>query len=273
MGRSRRREIELTSFREALVDRSAAVYTDFLVPHLRPSMRVLDCGCGPGSIAVGLAGAVRSVVGVDLAAATLEPATAHVAAECIPNVRFVAADGRRLPFAAEAFDAVLMHSVLEAAADPVGLVGEAFRVLVSGGLLAAASVEYGGRVLAGPQRETLERFYAVREQLWSLEGVARPRAGRDLRRLLHRAGFVGVEATAHYLSYGTEDAIRRFGEARAEDCAEPWFSSRSVAHRLLTAEEIEHTTCAWREWSQSPESFLAFAWCRVVGRKPRAGKR
>jgi len=211
---------------------------------------------------------VRRVVALDLVAAELEAAAAHAAAESIPNVRFVAADGGRLPFGADRFDAVLMHSVLEAAADPVGLVREGLRVLVPGGLLAAASVEYGGRVLAGPHAEALERFYTVRECLWSLDGIARPRAGRNLRQLLHAAGFEGIEATAHYLSHGTADAVRRFGEARARDCVEPWFSSRSVAHRLFTPAELEHTRRAWEEWSRSPESFLAFAWCRVLGRKP-----
>ena len=258
------------TFREALANRSATVYADFLVPHLSQSARLLDCGCGSGSIAVGLAGAVRWVVGIDLAAADLKPAAAHVAAEAIPNVRFVAADGGRLPFADARFDAVLMHSVLEAAADPAGLVREASRVLLPGGLLAAASVEYGGRVLAGPHREVLERFYAVRERLWLLDRIARPREGRNLRRLLHAAGFTGVEATAHYLSYGTADAVRAFGEARARDCTDPWFASRSVAHDLLTTEELEQTRRAWEEWSRSPESFLAFAWCRAVGRKPDA---
>jgi len=256
------------SFRDALANRSAAVYADFLAPHLTESTRLLDCGCGAGSITVGLAGSVRCIVGLDLSAATLKPAVSHLAAESIRNVRFVAGNGTQLPFAGESFDAVLMHSVLEAAGDPADLVREASRVLAPGGLLAAASVEYGGRVLGGPHRETLERFYAVRERLWALERIGRPRAGRDLRRLLHAGGFTGIEATAHYLSYGTPDAVHAFGEARGLDCAEPWFSSRSLAHVLFTEEELRHTQRAWQEWSQSPDSFLAFAWCRVVGRKP-----
>ena len=48
--------------------RGADVYAGFLIPHLRPGATVLDCGCGAGTITLGLAEAVPEghVVGVDL---------------------------------------------------------------------------------------------------------------------------------------------------------------------------------------------------------------
>jgi hypothetical protein len=54
------------SYRETLAGRSAAIYADFLVPHLTEAARLLDCGCGAGSIAIGLATHARRVVGLDL---------------------------------------------------------------------------------------------------------------------------------------------------------------------------------------------------------------
>ena len=41
--------------REWMSQRSVADAAPFLLPHLRSGMRMLDCGCGPGSITIGLA--------------------------------------------------------------------------------------------------------------------------------------------------------------------------------------------------------------------------
>ena len=44
--------------------RSAEKEAAYLLPHLKPGMRVLDIGCGPGSISVGVLLGVGTGVGV-----------------------------------------------------------------------------------------------------------------------------------------------------------------------------------------------------------------
>ena len=137
----------------AINARGADVYAGFLLPYLRPDMAVLDCGCGKATITLGLAEAVPDgrVVGVDLDKDSIWAACYSAALIGRGNLACIAADGRRLPFHDRAFDAVLCHSMLETLDDPTNVIGELRRVTKHGGVVGAASVEYGGLILAGEQ--------------------------------------------------------------------------------------------------------------------------
>ncbi|MEA2000305.1 MAG: methyltransferase domain-containing protein [Actinomycetota bacterium] len=258
------------NFEDELIDRSATSFAKFLLPHLKPDDRVLDFGCGSGSIAVGLGDVVGSgeVIAVDVEASEFGPAIRYLGDHSTDHVRFLAADGAALPFTEAVFDAVLCHSVLEVLPDPLKALDEIVRVLVPGGVFGAASVDYGGLLVAGPERPLLAGFYEARERLWSVESIARPRAGRDLRGLFHAAGLTDIEAGARYVSYGDGAAIRSFGLARAAECVDPWFSSRVTDLGLTTVANLKKTERAWRSWSESGDAFLAFPWCHAIGRKP-----
>jgi len=41
--------------RDMMAQRTVTIDAEFLVPYLRPGLRLLDVGCGPGSITIGLA--------------------------------------------------------------------------------------------------------------------------------------------------------------------------------------------------------------------------
>ena len=94
--------------------RRAAQWTPFLLPHLRPGMSLLDCGCGAGSITLDLAEFVApgSVGGLDLDVGQLDAARWEAARRGLTNVTFEHGNVYNLPFADGAFDAALAHTLL-----------------------------------------------------------------------------------------------------------------------------------------------------------------
>src|SRR3989440_11876445 len=117
-------------------ERTAAEAADFLLPRLRPGMRVLDCGCGPGSISADLATLVApgEVVGIDIEPTQLDSARALAAGRQVENVQFQFGSIYDLPFPDASFDSVLAHTVVEHLANPQEAFTEVRRVVKPHGI-------------------------------------------------------------------------------------------------------------------------------------------
>ncbi len=76
--------------RDHYIGRSASPVAEFFMPHLQSGMCILDCGCGPGTITLGLAAAVApgEAVGIDIESSMVEQATAFAKDRKVSNVRF-----------------------------------------------------------------------------------------------------------------------------------------------------------------------------------------
>src|SRR5260370_28125306 len=106
--------------RRWMTTRTAERELAFLMPHLAPGRRVLDCGCGPGSITVGLARAVMpaDVIGIDIEPRQLETARSLAAEGSIGNVRFEEGSIYEIPSPDASFDVAVAHFVIEHVSDP-----------------------------------------------------------------------------------------------------------------------------------------------------------
>ena len=121
-------------FRQLLDRRSAATHAAHLLPHLQPGMRVLDLGCGPGTISVGLAEAVApgELLGIDLEESQVAMARGAAEAGGHGNATFHVGDATDLPFEDDEFDAVHCHAVLMHIPDTGAALAEVRRVLKPG---------------------------------------------------------------------------------------------------------------------------------------------
>lgn len=180
--------------REWMAQRTATRELAFLVPHLRPGMTVLDCGCGPGSITIGLAELVAPghVVGIDIEPRQLAAATDLAAERRVENVRFEQASVYELPFPDGSFDVVVAHFVLEHVREPLRGLREMRRVLRSAGIAAVKDPYYPAFTFR-PDLPELRRFGELAARVRRQNGASDTYA-IDLRAYLREAGFARTEA-------------------------------------------------------------------------------
>lgn len=256
------------AFEAALATRTAGRDAAFFTRHLRPGMRVLDIGCGPGSITLGLAQRVApaEVVGVDIQPALIERARALAAAHAQHNVRFEAGDVYRLPFADACFDAAFGNGVLMHLAEPTRALAELRRVLRPGGVIGVRDPDFGA-ALHAPLTPTLQRWLELRVRVRRHNG-GDPFIGRRLRKLLLDAGFVDVAAGASVDSAGTPETIQRhvaFMKAQWVGLART-----AVAQAWLSPTQVDAALAEIDAWSQAPDAFAATMWCEAAGVVPPA---
>ena len=249
--------------------RTAAKEAGFFLPHLRPGMRVLDLGCGPGTITAGLAAAVApaAVVGLDVAPSVLDQARRVVGDRQLRNVSFLAGSAEDLPFPAGWFDAVFAHTLLEHVSDPMAALREARRVLKPSGLLGVRDCDWGTGAFHPPD-PAVELGASLYARVWRHNG-GRPNCGRELRALLRAAGFARVQTSASFRWDGSHDGgngdSRRFGELLAQRLMMPNFAGPILAIGWADAALLEQTAAACAAWSREPDTFATMVMVEAIG--------
>ncbi len=181
--------------REWMAQRTATRELGFLLPYLSPGLSVVDVGCGPGSITVGLAEIVApgEVIGIDIEPRQLAAAQRLAAERDIGNVRFQQESVYALPFPGATIDVAVAHFVIEHVSEPLRALRELRRVLRPGGVVAIKDPYYPAFTFR-PETAELRRFMELSEQVRQYNGAS-DRYAADLRAYLRDAGFARTEAT------------------------------------------------------------------------------
>lgn len=124
--------------------RTAANSAAYLLGVLKPHMRILDVGCGPGTITADLAGLVPEgeVIGLDTGPEILEQARREAEGRGLGNVSFTTGDVHALDYPDASFCVVHAHQVLQHVGDPVGALREMRRVTKPGGIVAVRDSDF-----------------------------------------------------------------------------------------------------------------------------------
>ncbi len=231
-------------------------------------MNLVDCGCGTGSITVGLAEALSpgEVTGIEISASDVDLARERVKQGGHTNLRFEVADVHELPLPDESVDAAFFHANLNHLNDPVRALREAHRVLKPGGVVGAREHENSSDIFTGPFGETIKQQH-IDAFLGDICFGRGPQVGLRLSALVLEAGFSRVEQTASYECFSTRESIQGHADMLIKRFSQPEFVDRVINRGLTDRRAVEEMLANLKVWREHPASSRASAWCEAVGWK------
>ncbi|QEV21261.1 class I SAM-dependent methyltransferase [Streptomyces alboniger] len=247
--------------------RTAANSAAYLVGSLKPHMKVLDIGCGPGTITADLAALVPQgrVTGVDHAPDILGTARATAAERGLDNVDFAVADVHDLDFPDDTFCVVHAHQVLQHVGDPVRALSEMRRVCKPGGIIAARDADYAAMTWY-PKAPALDDWLDLYRRVARANG-GEPDAGRRLKSWAMEAGLTDVTASAGTWCYSSDEERAWWSGLWADRTVASSYAERAVSGGHADVEQLRAVAAAWREWGGAQDGWFVVLHGEILCRK------
>jgi ubiquinone/menaquinone biosynthesis C-methylase UbiE len=243
----------LASHRTRTARNSAA----YLVPRLEAGQRLLDVGCGPGTITADLAALVApgEVVALEREPSILASVERLAQERGLANLSTAVGDVYALDYPAAAFDVVHAHQVLQHLSDPVAALREMRRVARPGGLVAVRDADYAAMTWY-PLDDRLDRWLEIYHAVARANG-AEPDAGRRLQAWANAAGFSQVTSSSSTWLFAEPDTRAWWAETWAERSTSSGLAEQAVAAGIATTDELATIAAAWRAWRDDPDAWFA----------------
>ena len=240
--------------------RTAGEAAAFILPKLTSPMRVLDVGCGPGTITVGLAESVApggSVLGVDVSDA-LRPEWDKRLAECkTGNLEFRVADVFASDLPRDHFDVVYLHQVLQHLPNPVDALRAAVSHSRDGALLGAREVDWG-TFLVYPESQGMRDFRRIYDAV-AVGNGGNPHAGRHLLQWFNAVGgLTDIRVTTSTWSFFDDAGKEWWANQWSERVVESNIARGALEMGIATSDELQAVADAWQRWKHEPDAVSAF---------------
>jgi SAM-dependent methyltransferase len=228
---------------------------------------VLDVGCGPGTITAGLARRVApgETIGIDMSPGVIETAKALVNKESTDGLSFEVGNVYQPRFAADSFDAIFAHQVLQHLRRPSEALLCMRALLASDGVIGVREVDWGGTTFY-PDNPGMRRFLDLYYELARRNG-GEPNAGRHLRHWFREAGFAATRVSTSTTCYADAAATREWGETYAQRTLHSNIGDKALEYGLATRRELASIAAGWRAWGEDPDAFFCLSHTEVVAWK------
>ena len=253
-------------FLQMLRWRSVETHARHLLPHLEPGLSVLDFGCGPGTLSVGLASAVEpgDFHGIDIEQSQIDMARAAAEAGGHTNASFRVGDATDLPFDNDTFDVAHCHTVLNHVPDTAAVLSEVKRVLKPGGIVSCREL-VAASCFSEPAY-TLAEAWAVFTTLVAANG-GHPQMGKELKAKLVEAGFADVRATASFDTFSSAEGIAVLDGVITEWFFSPKVMTAATTYGLATEEQFDQWRIDQEQWKKHPGAVGAIAFGEAIASK------
>lgn len=245
------------------VDRQAA----FLLPYIKSGMNIIDMGCGPGTITIGLAQAASPglVTGIDHDPVHIEEAMRLASEKNINNVLFLEGNVLSLPFEDKSFDGAFENNVFTHLSEKsVQCADEVFRILKTGGFFGARDAD-SDSVVWGNVSEPIKKLDSL-FKLWHKSRGSNITIGKQLPSVLREAGFTEIIKSVSADTKGTPEEVHSHAKITLSLLDGPFGEDviKNGWADKVTLEEIKETI---KEWKGNPDSFFSNVHVEVIGWK------
>ena len=255
-------------FQQLLDRRSVHTHATHLLPLLKSGQRVLDFGCGPGTLSVGLAEAVEpgELHGIDIEASQIELARAAAQAGGHANATFHVGDITDLPFDDDSFDVAHCHAVLMHVPDTHAALAEIKRVLKPGGIIASRESSISSSFLHPGEEESVHAWTTFARLLAGNGG--HPEMGRELKAHLMQAGFSNIQASGSFDFFGATEDVAFFHGFINDWFFSPKVTAAIVQFGLASQQQLDDWRARIDEWKANPGAGGAIAFGEAIATKP-----
>ena len=239
-----------------------------LIPYLRPGLRVLDFGCGPGIISVGLAKYIDpgELCGVDMEESQIDLARDLARASGRPNAIFHVGDVTDLPFEDGFFDVAHGHNILMHIPDTTAALAEVKRVLKPGGILGCREM-IGSASFVYPDMNIIPRSWDMLADLLSADD-GHPDMGRDMKDHILQAGFDNIRMSASFNTYSSPEEVEFIYNLGKDWLLSSEITLAAIKYGAWTEELSRRLRIAYEKWKVHPAAFVGVAYGEAIANKP-----